>query len=178
MPANRPSDVFRKETEQLDALKTAVKGQELSNDALREKFVELCTQHEKLLMEAKLLTSSSDRLHFRLNEANNQLQQQAEEIKTINEDLAQKNEQLTRTIDLLTKARIENKAASIVLVLAIVLFLLSEGLIEPIIEANTDSHYIGLLLKGIIALLLRPLDMIVEKILMSRQLNRIAKANS
>lgn len=178
MPANRPSDVFRKETEQLDALKAAVKGQELSSDELREKFVELCTQHEKLLMEAKLLTSSSDRLHFRLNEANNQLQQQAEEIKTINEDLAQKNEQLTRTIDLLTKARIENKAASIVLALAIVLFLLSEGLIEPIIEANTDSHYIGLLLKGIIALLLRPLDMIVEKILMSRRLRQIANANA
>ena len=178
MAANRSSDVFQKETRQLEALKHAVKGQDLSKEELREKFIELCTQHEKLLMEAKLLTSSSDRLHYRLNEANHQLQHQSEEIKSINEDLALKNEQLTRTIDLLTRARIENKAASITLALAILLFLLSEGLIEPIIEANTDSAYIGLLFKGIIALLLRPLDMIVEKILLNRRIRQIESASA
>ena len=175
MSESRPqrANVFDKETKQLEQLKREVKGVELSNDELREKFVALCTQHEKLLLEARLLTSSSDRLHFRLNDANQKLTQQAEEITSINEDLAHKNTQLKETIDLLTKARIGQKASSIVLLLAIFLFLLSEGLIEPAIEANTDSTYVGLLLKGIIALLLRPLDIIVEKVLMNRRLRQI-----
>jgi len=172
-PSARTNNVFAKETQQLEDLKAAVKGTDLSKDELKEKFIELCTQHEKLLMEARLLTSSSDRLHYRLNEANIKLKNQAEEITSINEDLEHKNKQLQRTIQLLSKARIEQKAASIVLLLAVALFLLSEGLIEPIIEANTDSIYVGLLLKGVIALLLRPLDIIVERILMTRRLKKL-----
>ena len=55
----------------------------------------------------------------------------------------------------------------------IILFLVSEGLIEPIIESNTDSEYIGLLFKGLIALMLKPIDVLVEWLLMRRTLRKM-----
>ena len=53
------------------------------------------------------------------------------------------------------------------------LFIVSEVMLEPIIEQNTNSEYVGLLLKGVIALLLKPIDLLVEWLLMRKTLNKM-----
>ncbi|MEL7005757.1 MAG: hypothetical protein AAFN93_23965, partial [Bacteroidota bacterium] len=67
--------------------------------------------------------------------------------------------------------KVGNKALTIVLLIAIVLFLISEGWIEPIVEQSIDNKYVGLFLKGIVALTLKPIDTIVERYLMKRAIN-------
>ena len=53
---------------------------------------------------------------------------------------------------------------------AILLFLVSEGWIEPFIEAKTDSKIVGFILKGVIALLIKPIEMVVEKFLLKKNI--------
>lgn len=119
-----------------------------------EEYSKLTKNYGRLLDETKLITSVSDRLQNKLNKAN--------------EKIILQNQELQETIDLLTKAKISKKAATIVLLIAVILFLLSEGFIEPIIEGYVDDVAVGLLLKAIIALLLKPLEMLVEKILFKK----------
>ena len=110
-----------------------------------------------------------------MDDANAQLTKQKDEIGEINEELTTNNQVLQDTINELIKARIGQKASSIVLLIAILLFVVSEVWLEPIIEQNTDGVYIGLLLKGIIALLLKPIDILVEWLLMRKTLNKMKR---
>lgn len=135
---------------------------------LTKEFHSLTKNYELLLNEAKLVTSVSDRLQNKLNTANDKLKAQSEEIKKINKDLEVRNVELLETIDALTKARVGRKAATITIILAIILFLVSEGVIEPVVEANTNNQFIGFAFKGAIALLIKPLETIVESQMLKR----------
>lgn len=109
-------------------------------------------------------------MHSRLNAANEKLRDQAKEINEINKNLQLKNQLLKDTIDQLIKARIGKKASTIVLLIAVCLFILSEGFLEPWVEGFTDSPAVGFFFKGIIALLLKPIDIVVERLLMKKSI--------
>jgi len=173
MATKQHENVFHKELIVLENAKEIVANPSADIDQLVDEYSNLSKQYEQLLKETKVLTSVSDRLHFKLNDANSLLQKQKDEIGEINEELKTNNQVLQDTINELIKAKIGQKSSSIVLLIAVLLFVVSEWMLEPIIERNTDSEYIGLLLKGIIALLLKPIDILVEWMLMRKTLNKM-----
>ncbi|WP_086047802.1 hypothetical protein [Hugenholtzia roseola] len=148
--------VFEKEQQKLKNFKKLLH-QEPDLKTLQEEYAILLENYELLLNESKLITSVSDRLQNKLNRANEQITEQ--------------NERLQQTIDLLTQARIGRKATTLVIFIGIALFFLSEGLIEPRIEEFVENDtLVGLLLKGIIAILLKPMEVLVEKQMLKRAL--------
>ncbi len=171
---DKKENIFHKETSILESVKQEIAKGDLSNEEIKNSYQKLSDHYEKLLKETKILTAVSDRLHNKLNDANNQLTSQADEIGEINEELKVNNKVLQETVDMLMKAKVGQRASSIVLLIAILLFVVSEVYIEPIIEQNTESEYIGLLLKGMIALLLKPIDILVERFLMKRAIKGVS----
>jgi hypothetical protein len=168
--------VFQNEIDVLREAKAFLKV-EKSEGKLKDEYRELCSRYESLLGIARLLTSMSDRLHLRLNKANKKLKSQAEEIQAINDDLHENNERLKESLDQLVKANIGRRAGTIVLVIAVVLFVFSEAYLEPIVESSVDNENMGLVLKGAIALLLKPIDIVVEKYLIRRRLRQHENEN-
>lgn len=166
------NQIFGKETFILNKSKALVNDPNLTLEAYKKEYISLCNNYEKLLGEAKVLTSVGDRLHARLDTANKNLKNQAEEINEINKNLQLKNQLLKDTIDQLIKAKIGKKASTIVLLIAICLFIVSEGVLEPWVESFTDSPAVGFFFKGIIALLLKPIDMVVERFLMKKSIKQ------
>lgn len=168
-------NIFHKESDILENAKRFVAEPPTNTKQLSEEYLVLSKNYEQLLKETKVLTSVGDRLHNKLNDANQKLQKKKDEIGEINEELKTNNNVLQETINELIKARIGRKASSIVLLIAVLLFVVSEVLLEPIIEKNTDSEYIGLLLKGVIALLLKPIDVLVEWLLLRKTLGKMKR---
>lgn len=175
---SKKDDIFRNEKEALDELKKVLTQEDVSKDILLDKYQVLCDKFERLLGEAKFLTSVSDRLQSKLNVANEKMKVQADEIGKINNDLTVNNQVLQDTIDQLVKARVGRKATSIVLFFAIILFIISEGFLEPIVEKNIDSPMVGFMFKGGIALLLKPIDTLVERYLMRQNLKKQQEAQT
>lgn len=138
--------------------------QDLAKELMQEAKVEINTQSHTAAEDLNVVTSISDRLQKKLNQANEKLQQQAEEINVINQNLNHKNKELQDTVDALTKARAGRKAATIVFFIAVGLFIVSEG-IEWAIETFTQNVlevYWIILMKLIIALLLKPIESLLE----------------
>lgn len=164
----RKSDVFGKEKDILNHVQNICEKPDIAHEELKGEYDNLTSHYGRLLKEVKMLTSVSDRLHVKLDDANQQLSEQANNIQEINEELTVNNEQLNRTLQQLLKAKVSNKALTIVLLIAIVLFLITEVWIEPYVESHIDNKYVGLFLKGIVALTLKPIDTMVEHYLMKR----------
>jgi len=168
-----PRDIFAKEFEELKKIQNLIENKNLGEDEdLWDRYVNLSEQYERLLNDSAVITSISDRLQNRLEKTNQKLQEQSEEIKTINNELEARNQLLEQTISELTKTKISKKATTIVLIAAVVLFIVSEGVLEPFIEMHTESFILGFLAKGTIALLLRPIDYLVERYLMARAMRK------
>ncbi len=147
--------VFEKETAILEHIQEFLKKDNLSHDQYKEELLQVKNYYEDLLDQGMLITKVSDRLQNKLNNLNSKLQD--------------KNVELQNTIDELTKARVGRKATTIVLLVAVILFLVSEGILEPQIEANIgDNLWLGLFFKGLIALLLKPIETLTEKYLMNQ----------
>ncbi len=66
------------------------------------------------------------------------------------------------------KATIKSKATTIVFSIAIVIFLLSEAILDPFIDSLTASLLISLSFKGSIAIALKPVEFILEKIMIHK----------
>ncbi|MFQ3213447.1 MAG: putative phage infection (PIP) family protein YhgE [Marivirga sp.] len=164
------SDVFQAEMDFLEEVRKLSEDENIPAEIVQENYKKLCNKYERLIGEAKLLTSVSDRLHSKLNEANEKLKNQSDEINKINDDLKVNNQLLQDTIDQLVKAKVGRKASSIVLLIAIILFIISEGLLEPIVEAKFGNEKIGFIFKLGIAILMKPIDVIVERYMMRRAL--------
>lgn len=96
-----------------------------------------------------------------------------ERIKKQNSILETQNRRIRDMLDEVVRASIGRRSASIVLLIAVLLFFVSEVLLEPYIEEHIDSIYVGYAFKGAIALLLKPIDVIVEKMLIRRSLKSI-----
>lgn len=118
--------------------------------------------YEDLLDQSKLITKVSDRLQKKITKAHDALEET--------------NIELQETLDALTKAKVGRKAAIIVLGVFVILFVVSEALLEPLIEDYARGHFKGVWAiqafnlgsKGLLALLFRPVESLVEKILMKR----------
>jgi len=172
--ASKGQQVFTKELEYLKEAKALLNNADNNSpEVFKEAYGDLCSKYEKLVRDTKLITKVSDRLHHKLDQANAQLETQSNQIQEMNNDLTVSNQILKDTIDQLVKAKVSKKATSIVLLIAVLLFILSEGLIEPYIESFFEGNdLIGFATKGGIALLLRPIDIVVERYLMSKTINQ------
>jgi len=149
------------ESKKLEIALTILSKESVDQHEIKEGFVELTNDYEDLLIQTKIITRISDRLQNKLDKLNLALQN--------------KNEQLEDTIDELAKAKIGRKATTIVLFSAIILFILTEVLIEPLIEewaisVFTLKHafWVGLLLKLMILLFLKPGEMLLERSLVKQ----------
>ncbi|ADR20210.1 hypothetical protein MATR_21740 [Marivirga tractuosa] len=166
------SDVFQAEIDFLNEVRALAEDDDIPAEKVKENYKLLCDKYDRLIGEAKLLTSVSDRLHAKLNEANEKLKKQSDEINKINDDLKVNNQLLQDTIDQLVKAKVGRKASSIVLLIAIILFIISEGVLEPLVEERVGNTSVGFLFKLGIAVLLKPIDVLVERYMMRRALKQ------
>ncbi len=156
---NKKEHVFQREANTLSESGQLLESiDELSNESLKKAYEKLHKNYSELLGDAKLVTSVSDRLQNKLGNAN-------EELNQANQKITKKNQDLREVIIELNKAKLEKKATTIVLLLAVALFLISEAFIEPKIEAAFDNWWYVLGLKGLIALLLKPLEILVERVI-------------
>ncbi len=105
--------------------------------------------------------------------AEEKILEQKKELEAQRDVLEEQNETIRENYDQLRKARISRRAVIIVLLLAVALFVLSEIFLEPLIEEYVDGNYAGLMLKGTIALLLKPLETFVENYLTKRSYKHI-----
>ena len=67
------SNVFHREAEVLEKVKLNVSEGKLTPKEIEGEYRSLSKHFEKLLKDTKVLTSVSDRLHHKLNDANEQL---------------------------------------------------------------------------------------------------------
>lgn len=118
-------------------------------------------RERKARVEAeKVIEEQSRRLHI-VNE----------EITRSNADLETANEELARTMTELTSIEVRRKAALITLLVAVVLFLASEFLLEPILERRISGYMLIVAKLGVLGLLV-PTEIIVSRIL-ENQVNEI-----
>jgi hypothetical protein len=118
-------------------------------DELLGKYKELLNHHEEIIDQARLVTKVSDKLQNKLTKAHDAINA--------------KNIELQNTIDELTKARAGRTAATVILILGVVLFMLSEVVIDPYIDSHTGGNiYISIGVKGLIALMLKPIESVLE----------------
>ncbi len=150
--------VFEKESAILDHIQNFLEKEDVKDEEFKEEIKQISTYYEELLDQAKLITKVSDRLQNKLN--------------NLNAKLHDKNDELQRTLDELTKAKVGRRAATIALFVTVALFLISEGLVEPQIESalGKGNFALGLAFKGVIALLLKPIETLAEKFLLKRAL--------
>lgn len=176
MSENKPKkkkNLFERESTILKESQNALKEEE-SGDFFKDKLKVIVDHYEELLDQSKLITKVSDRLQKKITKANT--------------ELGQKNDELQQTLDALTKAKVGRRAATITLLIFLVLVLISEGFLEPGIEDYLETSdgilkqyqgEIGIALKAGLALLLRPIEKVVEQILLKsaekRQLAGIRK---
>lgn len=166
---SQKKNLYAREASLLKETRDLAQDDTISPEDYKKHFQEFCDHYEDLLDQCKLITKVSDRLQNKINTANSKLEE--------------KNVQLQQTINALTEARVGRRAATYVLIIAVVLFLVSEAWLEPPIEAlmhenfmdkenpyaQTDAEfYASLALKGVLALLLKPIEMIVETTLMRK----------
>jgi len=156
--------IYQKELESLKQSKEFLEQGNFSRDEASDELKRLIANYEELLDQTKIITRISDRLQGKLN--------------LTNDKLNDKNEELQRTIDDLLKARMGKKATYIVLIFAIALFIITEAFVEPQIESYASLHFarnamlISLLFKGFIAILIKPLETLIERALVKRARRR------
>ena len=123
-------------------------------------------EYEELVAQAKVITRVSDRLQKKLDNANVQIREQNEEIK-------EKNVTLADTIDQLAKAQVGRRASTIMLTVAVLLFILEQIFIEPIIEQNIDVPYVGLGILALLFFLVKFFEGALEKYFMNQEKKKI-----
>ena len=148
---SREIEVYKKAQEFLDQ-------EDVATEDFKPQYIDLVSEYKEILDQAKLITKVSDKLQNKLNNAN--------------EALAVKNFELQKTIDELTKARAGRRATTIVFILGIVFFILSDGLIDiyiipTLFSGSANNNLVSLLIKGVFALLLKPIESFVEKRLLT-----------
>lgn len=153
---NRKENIFQKEKAFVQQAEDFIGNEENhSIDNLRDEFKKLSGNYSELIDQIVLITRISDRLQKKLDQTN-------EKLSDLNAELEDKNIELQNTIDDLVKARVGRRATTIVFIFALVLFVFSEALIEPYIDSYADNIYISLAIKAVIAISIKPLEMLVE----------------
>lgn len=152
----RKENIFQKEKSYIQQAEEFLENKENHTvDVLKDEFKTLTDNYAELIDQIVLITRISDRLQKKLDQTN-------EKLSDLNSELEDKNIELKNTIDDLVKARVGRRATTIVFVFALVLFVFSEALIEPYIDSYADNIYISLAIKAVIAMSIKPLEMLVE----------------
>jgi len=161
MARKRPKEnIYHKEKAHLEHTQEFLSSaQEASPKDIIDEFQTTCDNYEELLDQTVLITRISDRLQRKLDKTNDKLQ-------LLNDQLNDKNIELQNTIDDLVKAKAGRKATTIVFIFALILFVFSEALIDPYIDSNTKNIYLSLSIKALIAMLIKPFEMLVEEALL------------
>ena len=150
--SEKKENLFKNEVKILENSKRLLNEENISDQEYKDSFKELVFNYSDLLSQTKLITKVSDKLQNKLNSAY--------------ESLEVKNIELQNTIDELTKARVGRKAQTIILFIGLTLFVLEELILEPVIDNYSSNIWLGLAIKLIIALLLKPLELFVEGFLL------------
>lgn len=157
--------LYERQAEELGRAKAIVENQDIAPDKLKKEFENLIENFEETIGELKLITKVSDKLQNKLDKTNSALDN--------------KNKELQETLDALTKAKAGRKAATIILALAVILFILEEVFIEKIIDNYSGENiWFSLGAKGMIALGLKPLEGFLEKMLLDAAYKNGKKAQS
>lgn len=170
---NKREDIvpYGKEADVLKKLKETSVNESLSREEYQEALKDITIHFDRLLKDAKLLTSVGDRLQRKLKSTNALLKEQAEEIKRFNEELKTKNIELQLTIDELTRSRAGRKATTIIMLLAIGLFMLTEFMettFEDWVAQFGDIKVWSIVFKVSLVVLLKPVESYLEHFLLKR----------
>ncbi|MCZ2355487.1 MAG: hypothetical protein LC115_02170 [Bacteroidia bacterium] len=170
---NKREDIvpYGKEADVLKKLKETSVNESLSREEYQEALKDITIHFDRLLKDAKLLTSVGDRLQRKLKSTNALLKEQAEEIKRFNEELKTKNIELQLTIDELTRSRAGRKATTIIMLLAIGLFMLTEFMettFEDWVAQFGDVKVWSIAFKVSLVVLLKPVESYLEHFLLKR----------
>ena len=160
MEANR--DLYSDEIESLKNFRSKIE----THAIYKKDLDSFSDEYESLVAQAKVITRVSDRLQKKLDNANIQISEQSEEIKI-------KNLQLADTVDQLAKAQVGKKASTIMLTVAIILFILEQIFIEPIIEQRVNIPYVGFGILALLFFLVKLLEGALEKYFMNKEKKKI-----
>lgn len=164
----KKEDIFTEETAHLSRVENFLKEENKSPTETTAELSSLASNYSELLDQVKLMTRISDRLQRKLDQTNDKLNE-------VNIEVQEKNIQLEQTIKDLAEAKIGRRATTFVFIFAIVLFLISEAFIEPWIERYYKNFLVSLGIKGIIALLIKPIESLVERTLVKKARERTLK---
>lgn len=127
---DKPRDLYHDEIKSLREFR-----EKLDLHAIyKEDLDEFSDQYEDLVAQAKVITRVSDRLQKKLDSANIQIKDQNVEIKD-------KNLELEDTIGQLAQAKVGRRAATVMLTIALGLFILEQVFLQPIID-NFVAQYV------------------------------------
>jgi hypothetical protein len=125
-------------------------------------------QYEELVAQAKVITRVSDRLQKKLDGANVQIREQ-------NEEITEKNVQLENTIVQLAQARVGRRASTIMLTVALGLFVAEQVFLEPLINQYIDTQFIGIGILAVLFFIVKALEGALEKYFMNQEKKKILK---
>ena len=132
----------------------------------------LSAEHQALFQEIEETYAhyESDRalLERAMDLSSEELREQKEQIKKINDQLAAKNVQLQQSLDEVTKARTGKAATTIVLVVGLALFIISETIDYELDILSQFPILIIILMKFLIACLLKPVESGLESFMLKR----------
>ncbi|TAF74465.1 MAG: hypothetical protein EAZ53_08760 [Bacteroidetes bacterium] len=147
------NNLYERQAEELGRAKAFLETESVDQQKIKAEYNRLVDNFEETIGELKLITKVSDKLQNKLDKTNSALDN--------------KNKELQETLDALTKAKAGRKAATIILALAVILFLLEEIFIEKLIDNYSGGNvWFSLGAKGAIALGLKPLEGFLERILL------------
>lgn len=147
--------VYIKELEELERAKEFIAQENIDNHIFRNEYMKLVDSFDDAVGQMRLITKVSDKIQKKLDR--------------VNAALDYKNAELQKTIDELTQARAGKIAATIVLVIAVMLFLLEELFIDNAIKTllGTTSQWASVITKLVVVLLLKPLEALLENFIIS-----------
>jgi hypothetical protein len=145
---SREEKLFRRENTILDQYKELSQS-DPTPEQTREGLARLVSKYEDLLLQTRFMTWVSGRLERKLQRTNR--------------ELVMNNHTLQATLDELTRSEASRSAYTIIYFIAIVLFVLEEYLVEPLITQVGGSIGYGLLIKGLIVVLLKVIEGVIEK---------------
>lgn len=151
--------------EELDNLKKFRKKLE-SHAIYKEDLDEFSEQYEELVAQAKVITRVSDRLQKKLDNANLHIRDQNDEIKT-------KNDELETTVLQLAKARVGRRASTIMLTVALGLFIAEQVFLEPIIEEKINIPYVGFGILAVLFFMVKALESGLENYFLNKEKKKI-----
>ncbi|MCU0437991.1 MAG: hypothetical protein MUC49_08730 [Raineya sp.] len=153
--------VYIREVNELHRAKKIEENLHLHEHELKDEYKRLLENFEEAIGQMRLITNVSDKIQKKLDKANAALDQK-------NQELDFKNKELQVTIDQLTQARAGKIATTIVLILAIILFLIEEVLLEPlIVDFVSTNQWVSIGIKLFLVLSLKPIESVMENVVLN-----------